>query len=94
MSSKVALLNTCVSGERLLSRFGWIVSATPWTVAHQAPLSLGFPRQDYWSGLACPPPGDLPKPGIEPAVLIPLALAGVFFTTNATWEAQNHINNR
>ena len=49
----------------------------PWTVAHQAPLSLGFPRQEDWSGLPCPPPGDLPDPGIEPESP---ALAGGFFT--------------
>ena len=42
-------------------------SATPWTVACQAPLSMGFSRQEYWSGLSCPSPGDLPDPGIEPA---------------------------
>ena len=41
-------------------------SATPRTVAHQAPLSMGHPRQEYWSGLPCPPPGHLPHPGIEP----------------------------
>ena len=40
--------------------------ATPGTVAHQAPLFMGFSRQDYWSGLPCPPLGDLPNPGIEP----------------------------
>ena len=40
--------------------------ATPWTVAHQAPLSKGFSRQEYWSGLPCLPPGDLPDPGIDP----------------------------
>ena len=40
--------------------------ATPWTVACQAPLSMGFPRQEYWGGLLFPSPGDLPKPGIEP----------------------------
>ena len=39
---------------------------TPWTVAHQAPLSIDFSSQEYWSGLPCPPPGDLPNPGIEP----------------------------
>ena len=39
---------------------------TPWTVAHQPPLSMGFSRQEYWSGLPCPVPGDLPDPGIEP----------------------------
>ena len=42
---------------------------TQWTVAHQAPLSMGFSRQEYCSGLPCPPPGDLPDPGIEPASL-------------------------
>ena len=40
--------------------------ATPWTVAHQAPLSMGFSRQEYWSGLSFPSPGDLPDTGIEP----------------------------
>ena len=39
---------------------------TPWTIAHKAPLSMGFSRQEYWNGLPCPPPGDLPNPGIEP----------------------------
>ena len=39
--------------------------ATLWTVVHQAPLSMGFSRQEYWSGLLCPPPGDLPDPGTE-----------------------------
>ena len=42
---------------------------TPWTVAHQAPLSMGFSRQEHWSGLPCPPPGDLPNSGIEPCLL-------------------------
>ena len=51
---------------------------TSWTVAHQAPLSMGFSRQEYWSG-ACPPPGDLPDPGIEHLSLMPPALAGGFF---------------
>ena len=41
-------------------------SATLWTVAHRAPLPMGFSRQEYWSGLPCPPPGDLPDPGIKP----------------------------
>ena len=61
--------------------------ATPWTVARQAPLSMGFSRQEYWSGLPCPPPGDLPDPGIKPESLASLALAGRFFTTSATWES-------
>ena len=61
--------------------------ATPWTVAHQAPLSMGFLRQEYWSGWKFPPPGDLPDPGIEPLSLMSPALAGGFFTTSASWEA-------
>ena len=46
---------------------------------------MGFSRQEYWSGLPCPPPGDLPDPGIEPASLTSSALAGGFSTTSATW---------
>ena len=56
---------------------------TLWTIACQAPLSMGFSRQEYWSGLPCPPPGDLSNPGIEPASLTSPALGGDFFT----WEA-------
>ena len=48
---------------------------------------MGFSRQEYWSGLPCPPPGDLPNPGIEPASLMSPELAGGFFTSSATWEA-------
>ena len=47
---------------------------------------MGFSRQEYWSGLLCPPPGDLPDPGIECVSLMSPALAGGFFTTSATWE--------
>ena len=53
----------------------------------QASLSMEFPRQEYWSGLPCPPPGDLPNPGIELRSLTSLALSGKFFITSATWEA-------
>ena len=63
-------------------------SATPWTIKpQQAPLSMGFSRQEYWSGLPCPPPGDLRGPGIEPVSPACPALAGGFFTTSTTWEA-------
>ena len=65
--------------------------ATPWTVAHQAPLSMEFSGQEYWSGWPRPPPGDLPDPGIESASLASPALAGGFFTTSATWEAQMYL---
>ena len=55
--------------------------ATQWTVAHQAPLSMEFSRQEYWSGLPFPTPGDLPEPGIKTASLASPALTGRFFTT-------------
>ena len=58
--------------------------ATLWTVACQAPLSMGFSRQEYWSGLPCPPPGDLPDLGTEQTSLKSPALAGGFFIT---WES-------
>ena len=56
---------------------------TPWTVASQAPLSMGFPRQEYWNGLPFPSPGDLPDPGIVPESPASPALAGRFFTTES-----------
>ena len=74
-----------IRSDQSLSRVRLFV--TPWTVAHQAPLSMGFSRQEYWSGLSCPPPGDLPDPRTEPESLMSPALAGRLFTTSATWEA-------
>ena len=64
------------------------LTETLWVVAHQAPQSMGFTRQDYWSGWPCPAPGGLPEPGIKPASLTCPALPGGSFTANATWEAQ------
>ena len=64
-----------------------LVFAAPWAIAHQVPLSMEFSGQEYWSVLPCPPPGDLPDPGIEPASFASPALAAGFFTTSATWEA-------
>ena len=55
--------------------------STLWTVAHHSPLSMGFSRQGYWSGLPVPSPGDLLNPGIEPASLVLPRLAGRSFTT-------------
>jgi len=55
--------------------------STPWTIAHQAPLSIEFSRQEYWSGLPFSTPEDLPDPEIEPKSLASPALAGGFFTT-------------
>ena len=59
---------------------------TPWTIAHQAPLSLEFPRQEYWSGLPFPPLRELPYSGIEPKSPESSALAGVFFITKPPWK--------
>ena len=59
-------------------------SVTPWTVARQAPLFMGFSRQEYWSGMPCHLPGDLLNPGIKPKSLAASALAGRFFTTSIT----------
>jgi len=59
---------------------------TPWTAACQAPLSIGFSRQEYCSGLPFPPPENLPDPGIELMSLMSPTLVGGFFTTSATWE--------
>ena len=56
--------------------------ATPRTVAHHTPLSMGFSRQEYWSGWPCPPPGDLPNPGIESTPCMSPALADRLFTTS------------
>ena len=61
---------------------------TLWAIDHQASLSMEFPREEYWSGLPFPPPRYLPDPGIEPMSLVSPALAGGFFTTSITWEAQ------
>ena len=58
----------------------------PWTVAHQTSLSVVFSRQEYWSGLPCPSPEDLPDTGIEP-----VSSVGGFFTTSATWEASMYM---
>ena len=59
---------------------------TPWTVAHQAPLSMEFSQQEYWSGLPFPTLEDLPGPKIESTSLMSPALTGRFITTSATWE--------
>ena len=68
----------------VLSRFSRVrLFVTPWTAALQAPLSIGFPRQEYWSGLPFAIPGDHPHPRIEPKSPVSLALAGRFSTTEA-----------
>ena len=72
---------------------------TPWTVAHQAPLSMGFPKQEYWSSLPFPSPGDLSEPGIEPMSSVlagtePLYLPGTIFTTEPPGGDHPMVNNR
>ena len=75
----------CVCVLSCLSRI--LLFVTLWTIAHQAFLSMGSSRQEYWNELPCPPPGDIPNTGIEPMSLLSPALAGRFFTTSAIWEA-------
>ena len=83
----VSEVHSSCSRVCMLSPFSHVrLFLTLWTVAHQAPLSVGFSRQEYWSGLPCPPPGDLPNPGIKLVSLMSSALAGRFFTTRANWE--------
>ena len=75
---------SCLYAQSLQSYLTFVML---WTVVHQGSLSMGFSRQEYWSGLPCSPPGNLPNPGIKPTSLESPALAGGFFTTSATWEA-------
>ena len=75
VKSLVRMVN-CVCSRSVMSD-----SLTPWTVAHQAPLSMEFSKQEYWSGLPLPSPGDAPDPGIKPASHASPSLAGGFFTT-------------
>ena len=77
----------CLICACVLSRFNCVRLFDPWTVICQAPLSMGFSRQEYWSGLPCPPPGDLPDSGLKPTSLLSPALTGRFFTASATFEA-------
>ena len=72
----------------MLNHFSHVqLIATPWTVARQAPPSMGFSRQEHWSGLPCPPLRDFPHPRIETKILMSPAFVGGFFTTNTTWQA-------
>ena len=92
MDDRVFAERTCLdSADSSMVRAGARSRAqlftTPWTVARQAPLSMGCSRQEYWSGLPCPPPRDFPEPVIELGSLMSPALAGGFFTTSTTWEA-------
>ena len=83
-SIEIKRLHAC-----MLSHFSCVpLFETLWTVAHQAPLSMGFSRKAYLNGLPCPCPRDLTDPGIELASFMSPALAGRFFTTSSTWEAQ------
>ena len=78
--TKLTYLLNMVSSECVLSPV--LLFETPWTVAHQAPLSMGFSRHEYQSGLPFPTPGDFPNPGIEHTSFVSPALAGRFFTTS------------
>ena len=68
-----------------------VMSDSLWTAAHQAPLSMGFPRQEHWSGLLCPSLEELSDPGIKPTSLVLPALAGGFFTTAPPGKPQTNL---
>ena len=70
----------------LVARLCLTLYVTQWTIAHQASLSMGFSRQEYWSGLPFAFPGDLPDPGIEPQAPAVSCIAGEFFTTEPLGE--------
>ena len=69
-----------------------LLYGTPWTVAQQAPLSMEFFRQEYWSRWPFPTPGDFPNPGIKPVSLVSTALAGGFFTTEPPEKPRHSMN--
>ena len=69
-------------------------SATLWTVACQSPVFMGFPRQEFWTGLLCSPPGDLPNPGCDSVSLMFCALTRRFLTTSTIWEVLVFINDQ
>ena len=82
MKVVIILMGSGLCGKSLQS----CPTVTPGTVALQAPLPMGFSRQEYWSGLPCSPLGDRPNPGTEPKSLMSPALTGGFFTTSITWS--------
>ena len=75
----------------VLSCFSYVwlyvtIELTPWTIAHKVPLSIGFSKQEYWSGLPFPSPGNLPDSGIKPVSLMSPALTGRYLITSTTWK--------
>ena len=80
-NKNITWLRKCIELHSVVQSLSHVqLFGTPWTVAHQAPLSMGFSRQEYWSGVPFPTQGDLPDPGIELASLGTPALAGESFT--------------
>ena len=83
----------CIVCACMLSSFSHVeLFVTPRTVDCQTPLSVGFFRQEYWRGLPCPPPGNLPDPGIKPGSLMAPVLSSGFFTASASWESPYFID--
>ena len=80
-------LHACIGRWVCAKHYSFVrLFAALWTVVHQAPLSMGFSRQEHWNGLPCLPPGDLLDPGIEPGSPASPASADEFFTTSAYWK--------
>ena len=76
-----------ITTGKSINRFSCVQLCNLMDCSHQAPLSMGFSRQEYWRGLPCPPPGELPDPGIKLTSLMSPVLAGGFFTISTPWEA-------
>ena len=89
LQHQLSVLYACVQVTSVTS---WALFATPWTVAHQAPLSMGFSKQEYWGGLPWPPSGNLPDPAIKPTSLMSPALADGFFTISTTQRPTRQLN--
>ena len=89
--SSKSVCGGCISPNKpaFMSEWKWLsrvlLFATPWTVAQQVPLSMGFSRQGYWSGLPFPSPGDLPKPGIEPSSPVLFSFSFASFWSLPYW---------
>ena len=86
---QLSVLYACV---QVTSATSWALLATPWIVAHQAPLSMGFSKQEYWGGLPWPSSGNLPDPGIKPTSLMSPALVDGFFTISTTQRPTRQLN--
>ena len=86
------VLLLCVFSRSVVPTLCGLMDCRPQVVGHQVPLPMGFLKQEYWSGLSCPPPEDLPDPGIEPESPVSPALVDGFFTSSAPWKPSKRLS--